>query len=221
LQFYQELSQRAEAILHISISSTFTMGYNAAAQAKETARERFPKTTIEVIDSRTSTMGTLLVALESARAAAQGKSLNEVIEVASNMVFRTSLFSMPDSLFYFDKGGIIREVHRWAEAESASSFRTILEVDASTGGVMKPIARAKTKSQIVQKMFDIAKERMESSKLHGAILHANAPEQAKQLKEMILTQFQCEELYVCQALAATAIKAGEGLIEFEFYGSEE
>ena len=220
LQFYRELSQRAEAILHISISSTFTMEYNAAMQAKEIARERLPKTTIEVIDSRTSTMGTLLIALESARAAAQGKSLNEVIEVASNMILRTSLFSMPSNLFYFDKGGIIREVRSWAEAESANSFRTILEVDASTGGVMKPVNRAKTRSQIVKKMIDVVKERAGSNKLHGAILHANAPEQAKQLKETILSQLQCDELYVCEALAATAIKAGVGLTEFGFYSSE-
>ena len=53
--------------------------------------------------------------------------------------------------------------------------------------------------------------------MHGAINHANAPEQAKQLKEMLLSQLRCDELHVCQALAATAIKAGEGLIEFGFY----
>jgi len=69
-------------------------------------------------------------------------------------------------------------------------------------------------------MIDIAGERTRGNKLHGAILHANAPEQAGQLKEMILAQFQCEELYVCEALAATAIKAGEGLIKFGFDGSD-
>jgi DegV family protein with EDD domain len=220
LQFYQELSQRAEAILHISISSTFTMGYNAAMQAKEMAREKLPKTTIEVVDSRTSIVGTLLVALEAARAAGQGKSLDEVIKVATNMILRVNLLSMPASLFHFDKGGIITEVRSWAEAESVSSFRTILEVDASTGGIMKPVARAKTKSQIEEKVTHIVKERVGDKKLHGVILHANASEQAKKLEEMILSQLQCDELHVCQALAATAIKAGEGLTEFGFYSND-
>jgi len=151
LQVYQELSQRTEAILHISISLTFTMGYNAAIQAKEMAREKLPKTTIEVIDSRSSTVGTLFVALEAAMAAREGKCFDEVIEVASSRIPRTYLLSMPASLFHFDKGGIIQEVRSWVEAESVSTFRTILEVDASTGGVMKPVTRAKTESQILKK----------------------------------------------------------------------
>ena len=124
---------------------------------------------------------------------------------------------MPASLFYFDKGGLLREIRSWAEAESVNSFRTILGADASTGGAFKPIARAKTKSQIVEKMVDMAKERARGKKLHGAINHANAPEQAERLKGMLLSRLQCDELHICQALAATAIKAGEGLIEFEFY----
>jgi len=42
LKAYQELSRRAEAILHISMTSSFTMAYEAAIEAKEIARERLP-----------------------------------------------------------------------------------------------------------------------------------------------------------------------------------
>jgi DegV family protein with EDD domain len=220
LQFYQELSQRAEAILHISIRSEFTMGYSTAIQAKEMAREKLPQTTIKVVDSRTSTMGTLLVALEAARAAAQGKSLSEVIKVANDVISWVNLFSMPASLFYFDKGGFLREVQPWVKAASVNSFRAILETDASIRETLfKPVARAKTSSQIMEKMVDIAKERAGDKKLHGAILHANAPEQAEQLEGMLLSQLPFDELYICEALAATAIKAGVGLVEFGFYAN--
>jgi len=51
LQAYQELSQNAEAILHISIASTLSGVYEAALRAKEMAHEKLPQTTIEVIDS--------------------------------------------------------------------------------------------------------------------------------------------------------------------------
>jgi DegV family protein with EDD domain len=221
LQCYQELSQRTEAILHISIRSDFTMAYGASIQAKEMAREKFPKTTIEVIDSRTSTMGTLLVALEAARAARQDNSLDEVIEITSNMIQRVSLLSMPASLFYFDKGGFLREVQPWVKAEPVNSFKVILETDASISETLfKPVVRVKTKSQIMKKVVDIAKERARDKKLHCAILHANAPEQAEQLREMMLSQLQCDELYVCEALAATAIKAGVGVVEFGFYSGD-
>ena len=54
LQVFQELSQSAEAILHISMTSAFTAAYSVALQAKEMAREKLSKTTIEVVESRTT-----------------------------------------------------------------------------------------------------------------------------------------------------------------------
>jgi fatty acid-binding protein DegV len=101
-----------------------------------------------------------------------------------------------------------------------SSFRALVEIDASTGGITKPIARAKTRTQIMEKMVDIAKERGGGKKFHAAIAHANALEQAEQLKQMVLTQLQCDEFYVVSAPPVVAVMNGEGLIDFGFYSSD-
>ena len=219
LEAYRELSQRAESILHISMNSAFTMAYGASIEAKELAREKLPKTIIEVIDSKTVESSELLIVLEGARAAKQGKSLDEVIQIANNMIPRMNQLSTRDTLFYLDKGGRIFEAKSWAEAESKNSFRAIVEIDASTGGVTKPIARAKTRSQVMKKMVDIARERVGDKKLHAAIAHANVPDQAEQLKQMVLSQFQCDEFYVVDVPPVAATQNGQGLIEFGFYSS--
>ena len=222
LRVYQELSQRAEAILQISMTSAFTaMGYNAAMKAKEIARGKLPNTTIEVIDSQAVGPALTLVVLEAAEAAAQGKSLREVAEIASSVISRVNELEGSDTLFYLDKGGRIFQAKSWVEAQAKNSFRTIVEIDTSVGGLTKPVARAKTKTQIMEKMVDIAKERVGNKKLHAAIAHTNVPDQAEQLREMVLSRFQCDELYVNEASAPTAVHNGEGLIEFGFYGSEE
>lgn len=49
-QTWQELSRRAEAILHISITQTFTPAYTIALRAQQIAREKLPRTRIEVIE---------------------------------------------------------------------------------------------------------------------------------------------------------------------------
>jgi len=46
------------------------------------------------------------------------------------------------------------------------------------------------------------------------------PDQAEQLRKMVLSQFQCDELYVNEASAAAATHNGEGLVDFGFYGSD-
>jgi DegV family protein with EDD domain len=199
------------------MTSAFTGGYKAAIQAKETAWEKLPKTKIEVTDSYTLEAGELLIAIEAAGAAKEGKDLSEITKLVSGIIAKIHLLQASDTLFYRDKGGRIFGAKSWAEAESSSSFRAILEVDASTGGITKPVARAKTKSQIMEKMVNIVRERVGSKKLHAAIVHANVPKQAEQLKEMFLSQYLCDEFYISEASALTAIHNGEGLISFGFY----
>jgi len=222
LQAYQRLAQSSEAILYIFMTSAFTKGYQAAIDAKEMARERLPKTRIEVIDSQTVEAGEMPIVIEAARMAKEGKDLDEIITSAKERITKMNALYAFDTLFYRDKGGRIFDAKYWAEAEAQSStgFRAMIEVDASTGGTTKPIARAKTKKQIMEKMVTIAKERMGNKKLCAAIVHANVPEQAEELKEMLLSQCQCEELYISEALAVTAIQNGEGFISFGFCGSD-
>ena len=222
LHAYQEMSQRAEAILVITLTSAYSATYGAAVQAREIVHEKLPNTTIEVIDSRTVAAAQLLIVLQAAKTATQGKSLQEVTKVANDMIPRVNDLSTRDTLFYLDKGGLTFEAGSWAKAEveSASTFRTILKVDASSEGITKPVARAKTRTQIMNKMVDIAKEKVRGKKLHAAIVHTNVPDQAEQLRKMILFQFQCDEFYVTEALGATAAKNGRGLIHFGFYGGD-
>lgn len=82
------------------------------------------------------------------------------------------------------------------------------------------MARAKTKNQIMEKMVSIVKERVENKKIHAAITHTKTPQQAEQLRKMVLSQFECEELYVFEGLTLTVVHAGQGLIDLGFYGSD-
>ena len=219
LQVYQRLAQSSEAILYIFMTSAFTKGYQAALDAKEMARERLLKTRIEVIDSQTVEAGEMPIVIEAARMAKEGKALDEIVTSTNEIITKMNNLQTFDTLFYRYKQGRIFKAKSWAEAESSTSFRAILEVDASTGGITKPTARARTKKQIMEKLVDIAKERIGNKKLHAAIVHTNVPEQAEQLKEMLLSQCHCEELYISEACAVTAIQTGEGFISFGFYGS--
>lgn len=220
LQTFRQLSQNAEAILHISMTQAFTAAYKVALQAKEMAQKELPRTAIEVVDSHTTGGGLALIALEAAEVAAQGKNLKEISELVNHTIPRINQLSARDTLFYLDKGGRIFEAKSWAKAESVNSFRAIIEIDASTGGITKPVARAKTRTQIMNKMVDIARERTGGKNLHSAILHTKAPELAEQLKEMILSQLHCDKLYIGEGSSTVALFNGRGLIELTFYSSD-
>ena len=180
LQAYRELSQRAEAILHITFTSWIGMSYKSAIQAKETAQKELPNTTIEVIDTRTAHGAQLLCVLEAANAANQGKSLSEILSIVSGLVPKLNLLYILDTLYYLGKGGRVGKANAWTD--SALDVKSILEMDASTEGVMKPLARARTQGKAVGKLIEIVKERNGNRKLHAVVSHSDVPEQAEKLK---------------------------------------
>jgi len=72
LEAYRTASQKAKGILFVSLSSGMSVDYNAALQAKETAKQELPDTAIEVVDTRSAISGELLVVLAAAKAANEG-----------------------------------------------------------------------------------------------------------------------------------------------------
>ena len=215
-QFFTEIGEKAEAILHICMSSVFSGHYNIALQGRKLAGEKMPGKRIEVVDTRAMGTGVALVAMEAAEAAAQGKNIDEVLELVGGLVPQVSVLLARDTLFYQAKGGRIFEARTWAEAELATSFRSITEVDASTGGALKPVARAKTIAHIMDKLVEITRERAAGKKLVGIIGHARVPDRAEKLKEMLLAEVQFDEILVSEASASVAVHGGIGIIDYSF-----
>mgnify|MGYP001037767957 FL=1 len=217
LRFFTGLSQGAGSILHICMSSVFSPQYFNALKTREVAGKKLPGIRIEVVDSRAIGIGVHLVAIEAAKAAAQGKNMNEVLELVNHLIPQVTTLAARDTLFYYDKGGRIFEARTWAEAESASSFRSIVEVDASTGGTVKPVARAKTVAQIMDKLVEITKERSDGNKLHGAIGYTRgAADRAEKLRDMLLSELEFDWLYVAEEGASVVVHNGKGLIDYTF-----
>jgi len=218
-QHFTKLSQEAEAILHICQTPVFTALYKNALQAREMLSEKLPKTRIEVVNSFTAGIGPVTLAIGAAKAAAQGKGIDEIKDLVNSIIPRTNFISNRDTLFYLDKGGRICEARDWAKAEPANSFRAILEVNAATEGIFKPVARVKTLTQVMEKFVEIAKERSgDGQKLQGAIGYSRgAEERVSKLKEMLLSELQFDWLYAAEYSAAVVVHNGRGQMDLAFY----
>jgi len=218
LETYRELSRKAEAILHISHSVKFGMSVNAALEAKRRAEDELPQTAIEVVDCATVCGAEMLVVLEAARAAAAGKSLSEVVEVTNNMIKKVNAITLSDDLYYLAKGGRIHKGRPWASSKITNAV--LLEADASTGGEHKPVARCKTKGQILKTLFDLVRQRSGGKKLHVAIDHADALAEAEELKEKVSSQFQCVEVFINQIRPVVALHTGVGTRIFSWWSED-
>jgi DegV family protein with EDD domain len=217
LSFFSKVSGGTDDILHICMSSVFSPQYKNARQAKELASKSLASARVEVVDSLSIGIGVHLIALAAAKAATQGKTLDELLELVSSLTPQVVSLAARDTLFYYDKGGRIFEARSWAEAEATSSFRSIIEVDASTGGTVKPVARAKTAAQILDKLVEMTKERGSNHKLCGVIGYTRgADDRAEILKGKLLSELNFDWLYVAEESASVAVHNGKGFIDYAF-----
>jgi DegV family protein with EDD domain len=216
LEAYRELSQRAEAVLDISLSSKFSTTFSSAMRAKKLAARETPHTPFEIVDTLTVCGAQMLIAIETSRAVAKGKNLPEVIDIASNMTKRVNCISLSPDLYYLAKGGRIHKGR--ALAGSTVTNTVLLEADYTTGGVNRPLGRYKTKNPALRALLEIVKGRSANQRLHVAINHADAPAEAEGLKEEVLSKFQCAEIYVTPILPLVTVHNGLGALKFSWWG---
>jgi fatty acid-binding protein DegV len=55
-------------------------------------------------------------------------------------------------------------------------------------------------------------------KLHVAVMHADAIEEATKLQDMILARFECKEIYITEFTPVMGVHTGPGLVGVAFYG---
>lgn len=94
-------------VVGIFISSDMSGTYSNACLAKSMILEDFPNALIEIIDSRANCMQLGFAALTAAKAAQEGKSIDEVVDIAQDNIKRSRFLFVPDTLEYLKKGGRI------------------------------------------------------------------------------------------------------------------
>jgi len=214
LDTYRQLSQKAESVLCITLTSLQSKTFEAASAAKEMAEEELPNTTVEVLDSRSAAGALGFIVLEAARAVRQGVKLAQAVETARNMMCRVNFLAMLDTLYYLARTGRTARAAAWAG--SLLSMKPIVEHSPAIGETT-PVARPRTKTKAVERMLEIMAQRMGDSKVHVMVHHADELEEAKKLMAEIETRFNCVELYCTEFTPLMGVHTGPGLLAIAFY----
>jgi DegV family protein with EDD domain len=214
LETFRQLSQKTDNILYIAMSTHMSTQFNVVMEAKEIAKTELPQTNIEVISARTTVGGVGLTVLAAARAAAEGKDLAQVIEAAEYVIPRVTVLGTMNTLRYLVKFGRAGRTAHWAT--SLLNIKPIAEVPTSSG-IPEPIERPRGRTQQIKRLLEITKSRVGERPLHAIINHVLCLDEALKLKEQVLSQFNCAEVYVSEYSAVAGMMNGPGTIALCFY----
>lgn len=107
------LDEGAAGIVSIHISSKLSGTYSTARAAAATLRDSGVTAPIEVLDSRSATLGMRYGILAAARAAAAAEAgIAAVSAAALDAIARTDLYMVADDLGYLQRGGRIGQAQR-------------------------------------------------------------------------------------------------------------
>ena len=212
LEAYHEASKLAKNILCITLSSRLSTGYDMARVAKEEARDELPDIHIEVLDSRNVTAAEGFIALAGARAAAEGKDLDEVIEIVEEVRDKVAFFALLDTIKHIYRTGRIPKI-----ASQIGSMLNIKPILTSKGGLVRFKGVVKNRERGISRLLEILREKVGQDPVHVAVMHAYAPEDAEMLKERIAAEFNCVELWVSEFTPVMGYATGTGTLAYAFY----
>lgn len=210
---YTDLLKSYDSILCISLSGVLSATYDAAVQAKELLKAEHPGVNIEVIDSKTATGALGFIALEAARAARAGKSLDEVAQVAHSMIPRVKFFVAMETLRYLIRTGRAPKVAMLGEL---MQVKPIVGMVSGTGEV-EPLCRVRGKRKSILKMLDMVQDYADVGKpIHFMVHYTDSLEEGEELKKMVASRFNCLELYLTPYTPVMASATGP-VLALSFY----
>lgn len=129
----------ADGVVCCTLSAGVSATYQAARAGAEAVGGRIP---VEVIDTRSLTMGQGLICLAAAELAATGASLGEVAAHVGDLIGRTRVLGVVDTLDHLQRGGRIGGAA--ALVGSLLSVKPVIEV---RDGVVEQESRQRTRAR--------------------------------------------------------------------------
>jgi DegV family protein with EDD domain len=209
---YLRIGETAESLLFVTVSSKVSTLHNVAIAAKGLVKDELPGMTIEVLDSRTCTGAEGFVVMAAARAAAEGKSLAEAIDAAKYVRDRVDLFFVLDTVRHAYRTGRIPKL--------ASRVGSLLDVKPVMGwwdGAARFKSMTRSKEKGIERIVGLMHSRVGGKRVHVAVHHTDAPEEAEKLKERVRREFDCVELWLTEFSPIMGYSAGRGALGLAFY----
>ncbi len=209
IEFFRQVAKEADAIVGVMVSSKVSGTFENALAALT----QLPDLTIRLVDTHSVTMGQGFAVLAAARAAAAGKSLDEVVAAAEKVRDNTHLILAVDTLEFLHRGGRIGGASRLLG--TALKLKPLLHFQ---DGSIEPLAKVRTKRKAVAHMLDVAEGRLNGNRMvEVAVADVDTPREGDALAQQVKERFGVSTVYRSTVSPVVGTHAGPGTVCIAFY----
>ncbi len=214
---YFEPILKEKDLLFVAFSSKMSNTINEVYAAREQLLKKYPERKFRVVDTLSISGIMTLLVLKAHEMYRAGKPMDEVADWIEQNRTRANAYFTVDDLKYLRRGGRLSAV--------AATMGTMLDLkpiiicgkDGKLFSYDKVRGRKKAIAYIVEKSVEGIVDQKESI---GFVLHADAPEEAARMKEMLQEKLTEMEIRVDPIGPVIGAHCGPGTLAFCFMGKE-
>lgn len=210
LDTYRDVLKETDEIVSVHVSSKLSATYSNATQAAAILADEGAR--IEVVDSRTVSMGMMFMCQAAVKAAAEGATVEEIREIIDDMSPRISVYVVLNTLEYVRRGGRIGRAR--AFLGTMLRVKPILSFD---GGEVHPEERVRTRSLALDRLFQMVTSNPKIEEV-GVAYSINA-EEAEGLRQR-LSEALAMDVQMTRIGAVAGVHGGPGVLGVGFLRGE-
>lgn len=210
IKAYQRgFEEGAEKVICICCSGEVSATFNAA----EMAKEAFPAGDVHVVDSRQLSLAEGFQVLAAAEAAAEGRTVEEILETVTDIQSRLHVYGALPTLKYLALGGRMGRL--------AAGFGETLEIKpilTSRGGKLELLEKVRTWKKAKQRLVDLAKASAADGIIERVgLIHVNSEEGVRALYDAMKEVLPLpSEPITAEFTPGLSVHTGSGVIAFAF-----
>ncbi|SHF50772.1 DegV family protein [Desulforamulus putei] len=184
-QVFESLTADGSQVICLTLSSQFSGTYQSARLAAGMV-----KGTVEVIDTKSATRGVGLMAMAASRAAAEGKTLDEIKALVHGLIPKMKVLFLVDSLHYLERGGRIGKAQAFL-----GSLLNIKPLLCVKDGIVYPYEKIRGKNKGLERIIQIAEQDTGGAEIVCAVVDGNDPEARETLYQKAKERLNCREIW--------------------------
>jgi len=215
IHYFSKYAEKKTDIIYISFSSGLSGTFQSANLAACDVRASFPDVRITCIDSLNAATAQGFLVHEALRERDTGLRYDEMVSWIESRRLNVGAYFAVDTMEYLVKGGRVSPAT--ASVGTALHIRPVLTINSL--GKLQVLTRQrgirKAMKVLVRKMSDAY---VPEEGPYVLICHADAPEPAEELKNMVCEKFPDAEIEIGEIDPVIGAHTGPGMISLVFWG---
>jgi len=205
VEVYRKLASEADDIISIHVTGKLSGTCRSAEMARNEVADQVR---VHVFDSLAGSSALGYMALEAARAAEAGASVEDILRRLEEIRPRVNIFLTLADLRYARMSGRIGRLQG-----ALASLLNVKPIIGLEDGLLDVREKVRTHRKAIDRMIAMMAEAIGTDEpVNMAVVHAEAPQEGQKLLERAKATFNCKEIFLTDLAASLAVHFGPGTL---------